>query len=202
MALMRRCARAGCGAGSRRCARGCLRRAPCGASAGRGDIRNALRAGGARHAPCIPMRHGGSVSSDRLMLCARGSARRCEAPMNPRETCLAACGREPAHVADGRRREACGYLARNINALGALLSEGPALTVGRELKVMLPLSGRDLVLHARVLRASRTPRRRPRGGRFSRCADLRAGPDPGPRGAAREARRRQSGQRALAVAFA
>jgi hypothetical protein len=34
-----------------------------------------------------------------------------------------------------------------------MLYEGPKLGAGRELKLMLPLRGRDLVLHARVLRA-------------------------------------------------
>ena len=48
-----------------------------------------------------------------------------------------------------------GYRARNLSAGGALLSGGPALHAGRELKLMLPLHGRELVLHARVLRADK-----------------------------------------------
>ena len=45
------------------------------------------------------------------------------------------------------------YRARNLSAGGALLTGGPALHAGRELKLMLPLRGRELVLHARVLRS-------------------------------------------------
>jgi hypothetical protein len=48
-----------------------------------------------------------------------------------------------------------GYKARNLSAGGALLSGGPVLHAGRELKLMLPLNGRELVLHARVLRADK-----------------------------------------------
>jgi hypothetical protein len=47
------------------------------------------------------------------------------------------------------------YKARNLSAGGALLTGGPALHAGRDLKLMLPLRGRELVLHARVLRADK-----------------------------------------------
>src|SRR5262245_17424440 len=47
------------------------------------------------------------------------------------------------------------YRARNLSAGGALLAGGPVLHAGRELKLMLPLRGRELVLHARVLRADK-----------------------------------------------
>lgn len=54
------------------------------------------------------------------------------------------------------------YRALNLSAGGALLHEGPKLGAGRELKLLLPLRGRDLVLHARVLRAETDAGGRPR----------------------------------------
>jgi hypothetical protein len=39
-----------------------------------------------------------------------------------------------------------------LSASGALLRNGPPLSVGRDLKLLLLLRGRNLVLHARVLR--------------------------------------------------
>lgn len=53
------------------------------------------------------------------------------------------------------------YTARNLSAGGALLTEGPPLTLGREIKIMLPLRGRDLVLHARVARSESDAQGRP-----------------------------------------
>ncbi len=47
------------------------------------------------------------------------------------------------------------YKARNLSAGGMLLAGGPALSMGRDLKLMLPLRGRELVLHARVLRSDK-----------------------------------------------
>jgi hypothetical protein len=49
--------------------------------------------------------------------------------------------------------EKAAYAARNLSGGGALLAEGPLLRSGREVRVMLPLRGRDLVLHARVVRS-------------------------------------------------
>jgi PilZ domain len=49
------------------------------------------------------------------------------------------------------------YRARNLSAGGVLLCEGPSLHAGRELKLLLPLHGRELVLHARVLRIEKDP---------------------------------------------
>lgn len=54
-----------------------------------------------------------------------------------------------------------GYRAFNLSAGGAMLADGPKLHAGRELKLMLPLRGRDLVLHARVLRAETDPSGQP-----------------------------------------
>ena len=56
-------------------------------------------------------------------------------------------------VAEGSKE--VDYLAENLSAGGALLRQGPPLPVGRDLKLMLPLRGRDLVLHARVARAEK-----------------------------------------------
>ena len=53
------------------------------------------------------------------------------------------------------------YSARNLSAGGALLGEGPPLTPGRDLRLMVPLRGRDLVLHARVLRSEQDAQGRP-----------------------------------------
>lgn len=53
------------------------------------------------------------------------------------------------------------YTAQNLSAGGAMVGEGPPLTLGRELKIMLPLRGRDLVLHARVVRSEPDAQGRP-----------------------------------------
>jgi hypothetical protein len=58
-------------------------------------------------------------------------------------------------VAEGSRPLA--YVAENLSAGGALLLQGPPLSVSRDLKLMIPLRGRDLVLHARVTRVDRDP---------------------------------------------
>jgi len=47
------------------------------------------------------------------------------------------------------------YIVENLSAGGALLRQGPLPAVGRDLKLLLPLRGRDLVLHARVTRVDR-----------------------------------------------
>jgi hypothetical protein len=53
------------------------------------------------------------------------------------------------------------YAARNLSAGGALIADGPALQPARDLKLMMPLRGRDLVLHARVLRCEPDAQGRP-----------------------------------------
>jgi hypothetical protein len=50
--------------------------------------------------------------------------------------------------------EPVGYVALDLSAGGALLTGGPALPIGREARVLLPMLGRDLVLRGRVMRSA------------------------------------------------
>jgi hypothetical protein len=99
---------------------------------------------------------GAQVGSGRARRRGAASAERKEASMNQeRRTWPRSEARLSLFVVSSDGGAPVAYEARNLCAGGMLMSAGPAISAGRDLKLMLPLCGRELVLHARVLRVEK-----------------------------------------------